>query len=172
VEGDDDDESRRLTPSPGFHVEAAIRREEEKARETYSRALRSVMAYLKDMNDLAVSQNSGSTAPMLDSPMLDDLSPSTKSHRPGTADALRRPSNADQRRPGTADQLRMVSGSSMGSMSRVPSMNQLRVTDSVASMQGDSRYSTGSVESHDSGADRKFKDDKNKRAMIVREIIE
>ncbi|KAJ7919155.1 hypothetical protein B0H13DRAFT_2231022 [Mycena leptocephala] len=51
---DGPDGARVETPSPV--VETYLRREEERQREAYQRALRSVMAYLKDMNDLGLSQ--------------------------------------------------------------------------------------------------------------------
>ncbi|KIK71218.1 hypothetical protein GYMLUDRAFT_254470 [Collybiopsis luxurians FD-317 M1] len=52
----------RREPTPSQHMYSADieRKEEERARESYTRALRSVMAYLKDMNDLGLSQNGAS----------------------------------------------------------------------------------------------------------------
>ncbi|KAJ3827012.1 hypothetical protein EV361DRAFT_897114 [Lentinula raphanica] len=60
------EDQREPTPSQHMYIvdrDTFYRKEEERARESYTRALRSVMAYLKDMNDLGLSQNGGSTAP-------------------------------------------------------------------------------------------------------------
>jgi hypothetical protein len=54
--GADNLDSRKGTPSPVIDSEQYLRREEERAREGYMRALWSVMAYLKDMNNLGLSQ--------------------------------------------------------------------------------------------------------------------
>ncbi|KAF9036417.1 hypothetical protein BDZ89DRAFT_1100599 [Hymenopellis radicata] len=62
---DDDSDPRTRSPSPAIDSEKLIRREEERAREAYMRALRSVMAYLKDMNDLGASQQPASRRPTL-----------------------------------------------------------------------------------------------------------
>ncbi|KAJ3790255.1 hypothetical protein GGU10DRAFT_340918 [Lentinula aff. detonsa] len=59
------EEHREPTPSQHMYTidhDAYLRKEEERARESYTRALRSVMAYLKDMNDLGLPQNGGATA--------------------------------------------------------------------------------------------------------------
>ncbi|KAJ7783474.1 hypothetical protein DFH07DRAFT_995611 [Mycena maculata] len=143
------------TPSPV--VESYLRREEERAREAYQRALRSVMAYLKDMNDLGLSQQAGAIG----------------LYGAGGDEAL----VARSRRPtGTSGLDREVSVSSNGSstMSSLDSTGQLRSMESLSGLRGGSSTQTNSVATTDSsgsGDERKFKDDKGKRAMVVREIV-
>ncbi|KAJ3895110.1 hypothetical protein GG344DRAFT_39653 [Lentinula edodes] len=60
------EDNREPTPSQYMYTidhDDYLRKEEERARESYTRALRSVMAYLKDMNDLGLSQSGGASPP-------------------------------------------------------------------------------------------------------------
>ncbi|KAJ7275319.1 hypothetical protein B0H12DRAFT_1005803 [Mycena haematopus] len=136
------------TPSPV--VESYLRREEERAREAYQRALRSVMAYLKDMNDLGLSQQAAAMGV----------------YGAGGDDALQPRS----RRPTVAGLDREASVSSNGSSLD----STLRSMDSMTGISRGSSTQTNSVATTDSsgsGDERKFKDDKGKRAMVVREIV-
>lgn len=127
------------------------RREEERARETYTRALRSVMAYLKDMNDLNLSQ--GTTLSMYGgSP---ENSPSiTRSRRPTVVERA----------------------NSESTLSRAASISgQLRSPEAMAGLRSGTTSQTISVATTDSSGsseERKYKDDKGKRALVIREIIE
>lgn len=127
------------------------RREEERAKETYTRALRSVMAYLRDMNDLNLSQGtvlSGSGLPGEDSP------PATRSRRPTVVD--RTPSEPSITRAAS------ISG-------------QLRSPETLVGLRCGTASQTISVattDSNSSSEERKCKDDKCKRALIIREIVE
>jgi hypothetical protein len=155
---DDSDELRRSpTPSPilvGDHIDFASRREEERAREAYTRALRSIMAYLKDMNDLGLSQ--GNTTSMY-----------------GGAEEGS-PSGMRSRRPTIID--RTNSDASMMSISRAGSMSsQLRSPEAMSSLRSGTSSQTVSIATSDSegsAEERKYKDDKSKRALVVKEIVE
>jgi len=131
--------------------EFSARREEDRAREAYTRALRSVMAYLKDMNDL--TQNQGNTLSIYG----DDIT--GRSRRP------------------TILESRQNSENSIGLISRANSQigGQLRSPDAIASLRADGPSQTASVvtmDSDGSSEERKYKDDKSQRSLIVREIIE
>ncbi|KAF8649758.1 hypothetical protein AX16_005525 [Volvariella volvacea WC 439] len=132
-----------------------IRREEERAREAYMRALRSVMAYLKDMNDLAMSQQ-GNPLSMYGGP--DDVAGgTTRPRRPTGVDAPREVSMA-------------LSGSTL--VDGAPS--HLRSAESMAGLRSGGAAQTLSVATTDStgsNEERKYKDDKGKRAMVVKEIV-
>ncbi|KIJ68241.1 hypothetical protein HYDPIDRAFT_24539 [Hydnomerulius pinastri MD-312] len=131
----------------------AVRREEERARDAYTRALRSIMAYLKDMNDLSLSQ--GTTLSMYGG--MPEESPSI----------------ARSRRPTIVER---SSENSVGSISRAASISgQLRSPESMAGLRSGTTSQTISVATTDSSGsneERKYKDDKGKRALIVREIVE
>jgi len=76
------------------------------------------------------------------------------------------------RRPTIVDR-----GVSDGSISRSGSSGQLRSMESMAGLRDGNAAQTMSVATTDSsgsgsGEERKFKDDKSKRAMVVREIVE
>ncbi|KAJ6574825.1 hypothetical protein B0H19DRAFT_934950 [Mycena capillaripes] len=141
---------RGETPSPV--VESYMRREEERQREAYQRALRSVMAYLKDMNDLGLSQQAAAMG----------------LYGTGGDESL----VSRSRRPTGVGLDREASVSSIGSS--LDSTGQLRSLDSLTGTRGSSTQ-TNSVATTDSsgsgGDERKFKDDKGKRAMVVREIV-
>jgi hypothetical protein len=151
--GADDLDSRKGTPSPVIDSEQYLRREEERAREGYMRALRSVMAYLKDMNDLGLSQQPSPIS--LYGSSTDEVL-TTRSRRPTAVEGSREVSMA-------------LSGSTVVSSDS----GQLRSTESMAGLRDGSGAQTLSVATTDSnGSDeRKFKDDKGKRAMVVREIV-
>ncbi|KAF8898532.1 hypothetical protein BD779DRAFT_1484423 [Infundibulicybe gibba] len=134
---------------------AYIRREEERARETYMRALRSVMAYLRDMNDLGSSQQSNPLS--MYGAVAEDTS-GLRSRRPTVVDGAREVSMA-------------LSGTTIAASE---SNGQLRSMESIAGLRSGSAALTMSVATTDSSGsseERKFKDDKGKRAMVVREIV-
>lgn len=156
--GDAREDMRMNTPSP-VDSHHRLRREEERAREAYMRALRSVMAYLKDMNDLGLSQQSNPLS-MYGSPG-DEAIP-TRSRRPTVVDGVAGPREGSIALSGTT-----VVGSE--------SSDHLRSSEFMARLRSGSAALTLSVATTDStgsNEERKFKDDKGKRAMIVREIVE
>jgi hypothetical protein len=149
-----DIDGRGTTPSP-IDDEQFLRREEERAREAYMRALRSVMAYLKDMNDLGLSHQPN---PMSMYGAADDILVA-RSRRPTVVDGQREVSMA-------------FSGSTSSSL--LDSTSQLRSLESMAGLRSGGSIQTLSVATTDSSGsseERKFKDDKGKRAMVVREIV-
>ena len=150
--------SRGPTPSPVLDHEQYIRREEDRARDAYTRALRSVMAYLKDMNDLGTTQQPN------------PLSMYGSAGEDGQV-MMR------SRRPTVVEPQREVSMASSGSgtlHSMADSSGHLRSTDSMAGLRSGTSSQTLSVATSDSSGsqeERKFKDDKGKRAMVIREIV-
>jgi hypothetical protein len=154
-----------LTPSPisSESTEQTQRREEDRAREAYTRALRSVMAYLRDMNDLSVTQHS----------LMSMYSPST----PDIMGSGPRP-----RRATAGDGSRVVSDgvhSSPSSVaaSRSGSSDQLRSPESITHLRSLNSSQTTSIATTDSagstfGEERKFKDDAGRRMRVVKEIVE
>lgn len=148
---DDADDAKKMASSIPDVAELS-RREEEKLRESSTRALRSVMAYLKDMNDLNQTQTN---------------SPSTYGSSDENASGTSR-----SRRPTIVDR-----GVSDGSISRSGSSGHLRSIEAMSGLRDGNTTQTMSVATTDSsgsgsGEERKFKDDKSKRAMVVREIVE
>jgi len=153
------------TPSPisPESAEQTQRREEDRARDAYTRALRSVMAYLRDMNDLSVTQHS----------LMSMYAPST----PDITGSGPRP-----RRPTATDGSRVVSDgihSSPSSVaaSRSGSSDQLRSPESIAHLRSLNSSQTASIATTDSagstyGEERKFKDDAGRRMRVVKEIVE
>ncbi|TRM61474.1 hypothetical protein BD626DRAFT_405664 [Schizophyllum amplum] len=137
-------EDRQPTPSPGpppIDDDELMRMEEERQRDAYARALRSVMAYLKDMNDLGMSQQPA-TGQETESMFM------TRPRRATAADGTTSP----------------------GSIAS--SEGQLRSTDSIRmNGLGQTMSMAPSEFSQGSGDERKYKDDRGKRAMIVREIV-
>lgn len=135
-------------------VDFATRREEERTREAYTRALRSVMAYLKDMNDLGLSQG-GNTVSVY-SGGEENLSSGMRSRRPTIIERT----NSDT--------------SAMSTISRAGSMSaQLRSPDTMSGLRSGTASQTVSVAASDCSQDeRKYKDDKSRRALVVREIVE
>lgn len=152
--GADMDETRRATSSPVHDPVEVSRREEEKQREASTRALRSVMAYLKDMNDL----NQAPTNPV-------SMYGSSSDEGAGSSRS---------RRPTIVDSGRGVSESFVGAMSRASSSDQLRSMESIAKLRNGNTTSVATTDSSNSGSgeERKYKDDRSKRAMVVREIVE
>jgi hypothetical protein len=135
-------------PSPGgVDPEQYIRREEERAREAYMRALRSVMAYLKDMNDLAQSQQPNPVSIYGDESIA----------------------GARSRRPTVVDREVSMASSSSGS-----DPSHLRSSESMMGLRSGTSSQTLSVATTDSSSsmdERKYKDDKGKRSKIIQEIV-
>ncbi|KAI0036686.1 hypothetical protein K488DRAFT_67513 [Vararia minispora EC-137] len=157
------DEGRTLTPSPtpAEQLEMAQRREEERQREAYTRALRSVMAYLRDMNDLSLPQLN--TQSIYGSQWEGARSDGSRSRRPTVSEGQGR-SNSEGANSLVGSP---VSGGGSGQLRSPESMGRLRSsgpsqTVSVATTDSDGSGSEG----------RKYKDDGSKRSAIVREIIE
>ncbi|KAF8912848.1 hypothetical protein CPB84DRAFT_1841295 [Gymnopilus junonius] len=157
-------EGRVVTPSPILlDHEQYVRREEDRARDAYMRALRSVMAYLKDMNDLGtVQQQHGNPLSMYGS--------SASSAQAQDDHATGRP-----RRPTMVESQREMSMVSSGSTTMVSDgSGHLRSSDSIAGLRSGTSSQTLSMATTDSSGsseERKFKDDKGKRAMVIREIV-
>ena len=147
-------DNRLATPSPVLDHEQYIRREEDRARDAYTRALRSVMAYLKDMNDLGTVQQ-GNPLSMYGS---SDDHPTLRSRRPTIVESPRE-----------------LSMTSSGSTTMVSSdmSGQLRSSESITGLRSGTSSQTLSVVTTDSGSseERKFKDDKGKRVKVIQEII-
>jgi hypothetical protein len=153
--GQDDSDEGRISSGPVTDTpEHQLRKEEERARECYTRALRSVMAYLKDMNDLGLSQQPNPMSIYGGSP--DDY-PVTRSRRP-------------------TESGREASMAIHASNVPLPDLSeQLRSKESRTALRNGTAKQTLSVattDSNGSAEERKFKDDKCKRAMVVREIVE
>ncbi|KAI0662761.1 hypothetical protein C8Q70DRAFT_908828 [Cubamyces menziesii] len=159
-------QSSPVQPSP-LQVdtyEEIQRREEERAREARIRALRSVMSYLRDMHDLTRGQTQTMSMYGIASP--DSQSSGTRSRRPTMVDNGRLPSENS-----------VASIGSGGSSSSRPESVNLRSTEGRLGMRGGSTTQTNSVATTDStgskdGEERKYKDDKAKRARVIREIVE
>ncbi len=158
-------EERLLTPSPVSPdaAERTQRREGDRAREAYTRALRSVMAYLRDMNDLSVTQHS----------LMSMYSPSTPDIT-GSGSRPRRPTVVDNGRvapDGTSSSPSSVAASRSGSS------DQLRSPESITHLRSLNSSQTTSIATTDSagsvyGEERKFKDDSSRRMRVVKEIVE
>ena len=149
---DDPNEAKSALPSPVPEAtEFYLRKEEERARDAYMRALRSVMSYLRDMNDLGLSQSNSMS--MYGGPGEDIVIP--RSRR--LTDAAMRDSS--------------VTLSASASMSMLDT-SQLRSPEAMSGLRSGSSSQTVSVMTTDSTEERKYKDDKGKRAMVVREIVE
>lgn len=156
--GDEEHEFPSKVPMPiqTVSMEAIQRREEEKAREARTRALRSVMAYLRDMHDLGLTQVN--TLSIYGGPP----------EGPGAGTRSRRPT--------VVDNGRLPSESSIASISSIGGA-QLRSPESRNALRSGNSAQTNSVATTDSsgsggGEERKYKDDKGKRARIMREIVE
>jgi hypothetical protein len=142
--------------SPVLDHEQYIQREEDRARDVYTRALRSVMAYLKDMNDLGTVQQGSSPLSMYGSPTTPDDYPTLRS-----------------RRPTIVEPSRELSMTSNGSIVSSDMSGQLRPSESITGLRSGTSSQTLSVVTTDSGSsdERKFKDDKGKRAKVIQEIL-
>lgn len=148
----EDTEVQDPTAGPVIDNEAYLRREEERAREAYMRALRSVMAYLKDMNDLGLSQLQSNSLSMYGGPD-EATSTTTRSRRPTGVDGVREVSMA---------------------LSGTETPPHLRSADAIAGLRSGSAAQTLSVATTDSvgsSEERKWKDDRSKRGMVVKEIV-
>jgi hypothetical protein len=154
---DDSDHTKTPSPtaSPVVDPTEQICREEDKAQESYTRALRSVMAYLKDMNDLGSSPTNCPS--MYGAPVHEQGS--TRSRRPTLGEGGRSVSDVSVTLSGTT---------------AVSSPGHLRTVDSAVGLRNSNTTQTLSVATTDSNGseERKFKDDKSKRAMVIREIVE
>ncbi len=156
------EESVQSAPSPVLveSYDEIQRREEERAREARTRALRSVLAYLRDMHDLSQSQSQTMS-------MYGGLpeTPPTRSRRPTMVDNGRLPSDPS-----------LASIASGGSSSSRPESVNLRSTEGRigSTTQTNSVATTATTDSNGSGGaeERKCKDDKAKRARVIREIVE
>lgn len=152
-EGEDGESAESSAEAQRIAAEEAQRRADEEAARSRV-ALRSVMNYLRDMADLGAAGEGGNGA---------------------MAGVMPSPRNA-RRPPLTtyADGRTMSDGSFASSSASTPPM--LRSAPSTASLRGgqDSVVTTDSSGSYGQGfsEDRKYKDDKGKRAGIVKEIIE
>jgi len=150
--GESDEPATGLRPSSAVDADDFVaRREQERAREAYTRALRSVMAYLKDMNDLSLSQ--GATLSMYGGSPEDSLS-IPRSRRPTVVERA----NTER----TISRAASISG-------------QLRSPEVMVGLRSGTTSQTASVATTDSSGsseERKYKDDKGKRALVVREIVE
>lgn len=126
-------------------------------REASARGLRAVMAYLKDMNDL-----NQSSAP---APATYPVSTSEEGIGLGPR----------SRRPTVVESGRGASDSAITQVQRTGSFGQLRPMESMAGVRNSNpmqTLSTATTDSSGSGEERKYKDDRAKRAMVVREIVE
>ncbi|KAH9172745.1 GrfA protein [Lactarius sanguifluus] len=152
-------ELRLPSPISSETIDQVQRREKERAREAYARALRPVMAYLRDMNDLSVTQ----------------LTP-TSTYSPSSPDT--EGSGPRSRRPTTADSGRVTSDGILSSFaaSRSGSSDKLRAPESIVHLDSPSLSQAGSIATTNSkgsvNEERKFKDDGGRRMKIVKEIVE
>lgn len=151
------DEDRGRTPSPQLSIEGEqwLKKEEERTKEAYQRALRSLMAYLKDMNDLSSQQQQLQQA----------------AGQGGRGSSVYDETGTRSRRPTVVDrELSLaLSGTTLGSESHQ------RSSDASIGGRGSSSQTLSVATTDSSGSgneDRKSKDDKAKRAAVVREIIE
>ncbi|KAF9243943.1 hypothetical protein BU15DRAFT_72053 [Melanogaster broomeanus] len=152
VASEHDADELRASPSPTVVDKGDFnaRREEERVRETYTRALRSVMAYLKDMNDLSLSQ-SASLSMYGGSP---EESPSIARSR--------RPTVVENRAENTISRAASISG-------------QLRSPESMAGLRSGTTSRTISVattDSNGSSEERKYKDDKGSGRLSFGRLTE
>ena len=162
TDGSEEPGEEHIVPSP-VQVETLDeiqRREEEHAREARIRALRSVKAYLRDMHDL--NQSLTQTMSMYGGPPPEI--PQTRSRRPTMVDGG----------PGRMPSDMSVSSMSSGSPSSRPESVNLRSTEGRSRGNATQTNSVATTDSGGSGAgeERKCKDDKAKRARVIREIVE
>ncbi|KAF8640452.1 hypothetical protein AX17_000116 [Amanita inopinata Kibby_2008] len=143
----------RSVPNMIADHEQYIRREEERARDAYMRALRSVMAYLRDMNDLGMSQQNN---------VISIYGPSDDA-------IVTRP-----RRPTAVEREVSVALSGTTVVAPIEPAAHLRSSESIGRIRSGTSSQTLSMVTTDSNGsieERKFKDDKGKRAMVIREIV-
>jgi hypothetical protein len=125
-----------------LHAAEVARQEEERLQDAYSRALRSVMAYLRDMYDLGAAQQQQ----QLQQQILSEELIGTRSRRPTIVDRDSAAIIGDSHLRGGTPSDR--SGTTLS----------VATIDSTGSGAGDSEL--------------KYKDNKEKRSMVVREIVE
>jgi len=156
-------DARVSTPSPIIDPEQYQRKEEERTREAYMRALRSVMAYLKDMNDLSLSPSQQQLNPLSTYGQAPDeiMTRARRMTTTSVADNLREVSIA-------------LSGTTIApSTTTKDGTGQLRPVETIVGLRSGSSSQTMSVVTTDSNSsqERKYKDDKGKRAMVIKEIL-
>ncbi|KAH9074326.1 RhoGEF domain-containing protein [Lactarius deliciosus] len=152
-------ELRLPSPISSETIEQVQRQEKERVREAYTRALRSVMAYLRDMNDLSATQ----------------LTP-TSTYSPSSPDM--EGSGPRSRQPTTADSGLVTSDGTLSSFvaSRSGSSDQSQTPESIVHLDNLSLSQAGSIASANSkgsiNEERKFKDDGGRRMKVIKEIVE
>ncbi|KAF9056360.1 hypothetical protein BJ165DRAFT_1412495 [Panaeolus papilionaceus] len=163
-------DARALTPSPVTpDHEQYMRREAERAREAYMRALRSVMAYLRDMNDLGTVQLQQQMAAQAHlQQQTVSIYGASSSSSGGAAGEDHAFAGARPRRMTVSDKERDIPVS--------PALPHLRSSDGTGTRSGTSSQTlsvatTDSVGSDEGRGVRTFKDDKGKRAMVIKEIV-
>ncbi|KAJ8084225.1 hypothetical protein PM082_002992 [Marasmius tenuissimus] len=147
-------ENRDRTPSPTGDADVYLRREQERVREAYARALRSVMAYLRDMNDLSLSQQAAQATVYgaAGEPMLSQRPRALTTPGP---DALREVSMAMG--GDTQSQLRSANDQAHG-----------RIRSGTSSQTA----SLAASDTSQNSEERKIKDDKAQRARVAKEILD
>ncbi|KAH8979839.1 GrfA protein [Lactarius akahatsu] len=131
-----------------------IEQEQRREKEAYTHALRSVMAYLRDMNDLSVTQLTPTST----------YSPSSSPDMEGSGP-----------QPTTADGGRVASDGTPSSFtaSRGGSSDQLRTPESIVHLHSSQAGGIATTNSKGSvNEERKFKDDGGRRMKVVKEIVE
>ncbi|KZT43792.1 hypothetical protein SISSUDRAFT_1039690 [Sistotremastrum suecicum HHB10207 ss-3] len=182
--------SERANSSPAteehFQLEDEVRSRYDRERTT--RALRSIMAYLRDMSDLGVapaSSNPTLSNSALSTPGLSGTPTSSHSNDPSSSPEstgrMRRPNWVDFG-PSRMNLDMTMSTISLSGTSTPGSSVPLRASDSSASLRdptSGTSSNTISMFTNDSGSsggigheERKHKDDKGRRAKIIREIVE
>ncbi|KAJ6516346.1 Dbl homology domain-containing protein [Mycena sanguinolenta] len=138
-------------PTPDLEIENFLRREEDRVREARRRALRSIMGYLKDMNDLQLSQHGAAMG--VAGAGVDEALQLRLRLRQATMARLDWPIwEVEPDREGSLD-------------------SALRAMESMMGIPDRSPTQTNNVATADSSDERKFKDDKSKRAMVARKIV-
>lgn len=157
---DQDDVMRRASPIVASPIvespQDMQKREEEKIREANARALRSVMAYLRDMNDLTtISQGSVLSV-----------------YGPSSIERMRRPTVVEDTRLRSETSIDSVD-SSTSTANVSLSMRSFESGTGVRSTSSNTTMSVVTTDSSGSGGDeRRSKDDRGKRKMVIREIVE
>jgi hypothetical protein len=168
--------------------------DDEKERERHIRGLRSVMAYLRDMSDLNAGTSQGAAAAAIAAAKARNVPPPSTAQTPdqprvmrsrgptlGSADASQALSEASFSTTASSAPMSMFS-QNPASMSFSPTSTTASVGLAAAAVglnkppsfgdydgsAGGNRDSSGSSHNID---EKKYKDDKGKRAMIVKEIM-
>jgi hypothetical protein len=162
--------------------------DEEKERERHQRALRSVMGYLRDMCDLSAGTSLGAvacTAAAAAAQVQVNSNPNygMQGNRSNSTSnpASRTPSRPPSRRPtlSSADAARTLSDFAGSSVAMLPSSNNMPGAGVNFSSDGVKDSSNATDPDGSLSADplqppveeKKVKDDKGKRAMVVKEIV-